>query len=251
MINIGITTYNRKDFLERCLESIIQGTNVPYKLFIYDDCSTDGTVDMLREKFKGKGVLLRASERSGITTGFNTLWKVSENYNDYRYFCYLQDDTIVAPGWLKTLVGVYETQEFASDYIVGLFSGHHAPEHPTEFEREITGVKVLLKRSMRATNMIAPYTFWHKIGYIPPNNPDGSPRGFPGPRKPDGSRGRGSNMDVYITGYQSKGVFVPGAAAPTCSWKLGTYCMVIPGLVTHKALSADESTWGNPNIEKV
>ena len=98
--------------------------------------------------------------------------------------------------------------------------------------------------------MIAPYSFWNEIGKIPLNNPDGSIRGFPGPRNPDGSRGRGSSLDVYITGFQLKGVFVPGHAATKCSWNLGTYCMIVPGLVEHMALTKEDSTWGNPNVER-
>lgn len=250
MINIGITTFNRKKFLCNCVDSVLKHTSVPFKLFIYDDKSTDGTIDELRRRYKNRGLLLiQSDQRSGIVSGFNKLWEVSESYNNHKYFCYLQDDTVVNPGWLKTLVGTYETQLLASDYKVGLFSGHHAPEHPIDVKKDILGTEVYFKKSIRATNMIASYDFWHEIGKVPLKNPDGSVRGFPGPANPDGSRGRGSNMDVYITGFQSKGVFVKGAAAKNCSWNLGTYCMVIPELVKHVAISKEDSTWGNANIE--
>lgn len=251
MINIGITTYNRKEFLCRCVDSILQNTEVPYKLFIYDDASTDGTIDVMKDSYVEKKIMLLKNDvRSGIVPGFNVLWEISEQDNNNKYFCYIQDDTIVEPGWLEILIGAYETQLIASDYRVGLFSGHHAPEHPIEVEKDLKGTKVYFKKSIRATNMIAPYDFWHKIGKIPLKNPDGSTRGFPGPTNPDGSRGRGSNMDVYITGHQSKGVYVPGAAGKTCSWNLGTYCMVVPGLVKHIAVGKEDSTWGNPNKEE-
>jgi glycosyltransferase involved in cell wall biosynthesis len=249
-VNIGITTYNRKDFLCDCIDSVLKNTIVPFNLFVYDDGSTDGTIDKLRDRYKGTGIIsLRNNVRSGIVPGFNKLWEVSEAKNNNEYFCYLQDDTVVKPGWLKTLIGVYETQRFYSDYKVGLFSGHHAPEHPIEAKKEITGIDVYFKKSIRATNMIATYNFWDKIGKVPIKNPDGSSRGFPGPIKADGSRGKGSNMDVYITGHQSNGVYVPGAAGKTCSWNLGTYCMVVPGLVKHNAVDKKDSTWGNVNRE--
>ena len=249
MVNIGITTYNRKDFLEKCINSVIKNTIVPYKLFVYDDASNDGTKEMIINKYDTTEVLLISGlKRMGITNGFNTLWKVSERYNDNSYFCYLQDDVIISEiGWLDKLIKCYETQKLNSDYKIGLFSGHHAVEHPIEIQKDINGVKVFLKKSMRATNMIATYEFWHKIGYVPLNNPDGSVRGFPGPRNIDGSRGKGSKMDLYITGFQSKGVFVSGAAGKSCSWNLGTYCMIIPGLVKHIATSREDSTWGNLN----
>jgi len=252
MVNIGITTYNRKEFLCRCVRSILLNTTVPYKLFIYDDASTDGTIEKLKELYSGCGMtVIKNKVRSGIVPGFNTLWEVSESSNDNKYFCYIQDDTVVEPRWLRILIGTYEMQLNFYDYKVGLFSGHHAPEHPIETKKDVDGVEVYFKKSIRATNMIAPYDFWYKIGKIPLKNPDGSIRGFPGPANPDGSRGKGSNMDVYITGYQSKGVYVPGAAGTNCSWNLGTYCMVVPGLVRHEALSKEASTWGNANKEEI
>ena len=250
MINIGITTFNRKDFLCNCVDSILKHTEIPFSLFIYDDASYDGTVDCLKDRYNNKGiVLIKNKVRSGIVKGFNTLWEVSEKTNDNEYFCYIQDDTIVTKGWLNLLINTYKAQQLHSDYKVGLFSGHNAPEHPTVATKEVNGVEVLIKKSMRATNMIAPYSFWHRIGKVPLNNLDGTKRGFPGPPNPDGSRGKGSQMDIYITGFQSKGVFVEGEAGPTCSWRLGTYCMIVPGLVKHSAVKADESTWGNPNKE--
>lgn len=257
MFNIGITTYNRFEYVSRCIDSIIENTEVPYRLFVYDDASPDDTARLLIDSYGDKitQVIANRTQR-GITLGFDTLWLVSQHFDyyyddqDFPYFCYIQDDTVVAEkGWLKTLKRCYDSQSLMSDYRIGLFSGHHAPEHPTVAEKEFDGTKVLIKPSMRATNMIASYEFWDRIGLVPRLNPDGSERGFPGPPKPDGGRGRGSNMDVYITGFQSKGTFVPGAAAETCSWKLGTYCMVVPGLVKHMALSAESSTWGNPNKE--
>lgn len=255
MVNIGVTTYNRKDFLCRCVDSILQNTTIQYQLFIYDDASTDGSIDMLKKRYKNSGIhLIEGKKRNGIVHGFNALWEVSENYNDNKYFCYIQDDVVVKYRWLEILISVYGAQQHASDYKIGLFSGHHAPEHPTVDRKIInidgSAVLVYIKPSMRATNMIATYGFWGEIGKIPALNPNGQPRGFPGPPKSDGSRGLGSNMDVYITGFQSNGVFVHGAAGKNCSWNLGTYCLVVPGLVKHEATTADSSTWGNPNKEK-
>jgi len=248
MINICITTYNRKDFLEQCIDSVLANTTVPYKLFVYDDGSDDGTVNLLKNKYKDDIFMLTSYSRCGITVGFNTLWGVSCK-NNYEYFCYLQDDTVVEKDWLNILINVYEQQLLQNDYRVGIFSGHHAPEHPVEASKVIDDRTVLFKKSVRATNMIAPYAFWDKIGKIPLVNPDGSLRGFPGPAREDGSRGPGSNLDVYITGHQSNGVYVRGAAAKNCSWNLGTYCMVIPGLVKHMATSKKDSTWANENKE--
>lgn len=252
MINIGITTYNRKDFLTKCLDGVIANTKDRCKIFVYDDASDDGTGEYLAAKCAERDNLFAftSRKRMGITYGFNSLWRLSEGSDPNEYFCYLQDDTIVTrPNWVFKMIAFANHVRANRGPEIGLMSGHDAPEHPTEFTQTIDGVEIKFKRSIRATNMMAPYWFWHKIGYVPLTNLDGSPRGFPGPVNPDGSRGKGSNMDLYITGFQSKGIYSVKSAGPNCSWNLGTYCMVVPGLVKHVAESAGDSTWGNPNTE--
>ena len=47
---ISVLTFNHEDFIEECLNSLLnQSTNFPYKIFISDDCSTDGTSKILQK----------------------------------------------------------------------------------------------------------------------------------------------------------------------------------------------------------
>ena len=53
-MNIDITvfclTYNHADYIRDALESfLMQKTSYAYNVFVYDDASTDGTSDILRE----------------------------------------------------------------------------------------------------------------------------------------------------------------------------------------------------------
>jgi len=51
-MNICINTFNRLEYLKKCIASIVAGTTIPYFLTVIDDGSTDGTVEWLREKQK-------------------------------------------------------------------------------------------------------------------------------------------------------------------------------------------------------
>ena len=48
-ISIALCTYNGEQFLSRQLESIQQQTRAPDELIVCDDCSTDRTIEILRD----------------------------------------------------------------------------------------------------------------------------------------------------------------------------------------------------------
>lgn len=49
MIEILMATYNGEKYLREQLDSLLRQTCQDWKLIIYDDCSTDGTLDILRQ----------------------------------------------------------------------------------------------------------------------------------------------------------------------------------------------------------
>ena len=251
MIDIVIPTYNRLEFLQRCIKSVHYNTKVPYNLYIVDDCSDDGTQEWLASiNHPNLREVILNKERRGLTFGFDILWDVIKGmdwfYNKKsEYLCLLQDDTeVMEEGWLEKLIKTYQRE--SSHYRIGFFSGHDALEHPTIIDMQDFKLKV----AMRATNIIAPWSFWESIGKVPRLQPNGSSRGFPSPGA-EGQRGRGSNFDVYLTGFQSKGQMVDlGRTTEKSSGYIGVVCLVIPGLVKHTALNKENSTWNNKNVEQ-
>ena len=54
IVRICVITYNNVRFTRGCLNGLLmQKTNFPFEIYIYDDCSTDGTSDIIRE-YAGK-----------------------------------------------------------------------------------------------------------------------------------------------------------------------------------------------------
>lgn len=50
LVGIYCITYNHKDYLRQCLDGfVMQQTNFRFVAVVHDDCSTDGTTDILRE----------------------------------------------------------------------------------------------------------------------------------------------------------------------------------------------------------
>lgn len=49
-VSICCLTYNHSKFIKAALDGFLsQKTNFRYEIIVYDDCSTDGTQDILRE----------------------------------------------------------------------------------------------------------------------------------------------------------------------------------------------------------
>jgi glycosyltransferase involved in cell wall biosynthesis len=50
LVSVCIITYNHQPFVAQALDSILsQETDFPFELLVHDDCSTDGTTEILRD----------------------------------------------------------------------------------------------------------------------------------------------------------------------------------------------------------
>ena len=50
LVSISCITYNHAQFIRRCLDSfLMQKTNFAFEVLIHDDCSTDGTTEIIKE----------------------------------------------------------------------------------------------------------------------------------------------------------------------------------------------------------
>ncbi|MFA5334722.1 MAG: glycosyltransferase family 2 protein, partial [Candidatus Omnitrophota bacterium] len=66
-LSVVIPTYNRKDLLKECLESLFDQTypTEDYEIVVVDDGSTDGTEDLLRDMAAGHGNLRYFRQENG------------------------------------------------------------------------------------------------------------------------------------------------------------------------------------------
>lgn len=60
-VSIVCTTYNQRKYIRKALDSfMMQKTDFPFEILVHDDCSTDGTTEILREYEKRYPTLIRA-----------------------------------------------------------------------------------------------------------------------------------------------------------------------------------------------
>lgn len=88
LVSIIITTYNRKNLLVRCIESVLSQTYKNLEIIIVDDCSSDGTYEYLLEMNDGRIKILRNLENSGSNYSRNIGFKKSSG----EFIAFLDDD---------------------------------------------------------------------------------------------------------------------------------------------------------------
>ncbi|MEW6200914.1 MAG: glycosyltransferase family 2 protein [bacterium] len=93
-LTISIVNSNNRSLLEPCLRSIYEGTKeTAFEIIVTDNCSEDGSVDVVRDKFPGVQLILNTG-RKGFSTNHNRAMCEARG----RWIVLLNDDTVVLPG---------------------------------------------------------------------------------------------------------------------------------------------------------
>lgn len=90
-LSIVIVNYNVEYFLEQCLNSVLKATkNIDAEVFVVDNNSIDGSVDMVKEKFP-EVILFDNKENLGFSKANNQAMRESQG----EYILLLNPDTVV------------------------------------------------------------------------------------------------------------------------------------------------------------
>ena len=110
MIDLGIVilNYNTREVLRDCLVSLSRTRNVEFETIVVDNCSNDGSVEMVRGEFPD--VRLIASPRNGGYAYGNNLGlrEFLARPNPPRALLLLNTDTLVPPDALRGLMNFLE-----------------------------------------------------------------------------------------------------------------------------------------------
>jgi glycosyltransferase involved in cell wall biosynthesis len=99
LVSIAIITYNQKPFLKECINSCLQQDYPNFEIVVADDCSTDGTQEMLQEyasNYPGKFILKLSEKNYGVTFNSNLA-----NFScNGKYIAWMGGDDLMLPGKL-------------------------------------------------------------------------------------------------------------------------------------------------------
>ncbi|WP_017444761.1 glycosyltransferase family 2 protein [Gayadomonas joobiniege] len=109
---IVICNYNKKDYLKRCLLSLLNSElgSIEHTIIIVDNASTDGSVEMLEEQFSSHRFnIVKNVINTGGSGGFNRGIEIALNTHA-EYLALLDNDIELEPDTLVKLISHLEHQ---------------------------------------------------------------------------------------------------------------------------------------------
>lgn len=110
LVSIHMVTYNQRDFVGPAIESVLMQDYPCYELVIGDDCSTDGTWEIIQEyqlKYPEKIIAFRNERNIGITANCNEVLKRCSG----KFIAFFAGDDLFLPGKISKQVAAMEADE--------------------------------------------------------------------------------------------------------------------------------------------
>jgi len=138
MLSIYIATYNRKEILRRKIDEMLAIKSDDFDVWVLDDCSNDGTVEMLSEFPDTRLHYIQNKERVGINEdGAMPNWYRLLEACDGRFALHLNDRDIFYTNKLPDLIKFLKNHMDYSGGICDSFSGIKYYDSPEEALMEI------------------------------------------------------------------------------------------------------------------
>ena len=167
LVSIVIPTYNRKELVINCINSlhrVINKTDHDYEIIVVDDGSTDGTNEAIKEQFHWVRYYLQ--ENSGAPKARNH----GVSNSNGKYILLLDSDDLIEPGFFEPKIALLENNpELAGAYgPFDYFSGEKGfkeqdviPRHKP-YPLEGTGFKKPLQRLLGGWFIPSHAILWRK-----------------------------------------------------------------------------------------
>ena len=104
VIPILMITWNRLEYTKQAIKAIRENSDLPFKLFIFDNNSSDGTKKYLKDLKNGIEIFFSGTN-TGLVPPMNHFIK---KFSNYRYIAKVDNDTIVSKDWLGKLKEVMD-----------------------------------------------------------------------------------------------------------------------------------------------
>lgn len=107
---VCVVTYNQKKFISECLQSLVdQVVDFPFEIIVGDDCSTDGTSEIVANfaaKYPDRIIHVRHSQNVGAYQNYMFVHRRAQDRGEY--IAHVDGDDYVLPGKLEAQVRILD-----------------------------------------------------------------------------------------------------------------------------------------------
>ena len=110
MVSVAIITFNQREFLRHCIDSVLKQDYDNLEIVIADDASTDGTHELLqiyKAKYPAKFLIKISAFNQGITKNSN----VAHFSCSGKYIAWMGGDDLMLPGKIAAQVDAMEADD--------------------------------------------------------------------------------------------------------------------------------------------
>lgn len=106
MITVIIVTHNRINLIRQCIEGIIAQSRDRHEIIVVDNCSGDGTADMLKNKYGGRIKIIRNELEKNLADCKNS----GAGQARGEIIAFTDDDCMPCANWLERISGSFESR---------------------------------------------------------------------------------------------------------------------------------------------
>ncbi len=128
--SVVIITYQRPDFVARCIEHLSAQTRAPLEIVVVDSSSDDETERLVRDRFPTVTYAVCSAGMGAMATARNLGYRLTSG----EILAFIDDDAFAEPGWLEHLLPFYD------DPTVGAVGGRQIRRQPGELEEGVDAI---------------------------------------------------------------------------------------------------------------
>lgn len=140
-VSVIISTYNSKEYIGKTLDSILQQIYKNIEIIIIDDCSTDGTIEYIKDNYNNENIRIFKNDKK---LGINSNRKKAIIYSKGKYIVFLNDkDRFIDSKYIEDAVDTMEKNKkiaiVCGNHISYNLSKTIMTEQNYPYEREVSG----------------------------------------------------------------------------------------------------------------
>jgi GT2 family glycosyltransferase len=142
---VAVVTYQRPEYVQRCLDHLLAQTVSPNEIIVVDSSDDDATARLVRERFPSVTYEVCKAGRGSTATARNIAYQQTKG----DVLAFVDDDAFAEPQWLERLLLLYD------DPTVGGVGGRQIRTVPGELDEGKDAIGLLLPNGTVTGNFAA------------------------------------------------------------------------------------------------